>query len=369
MEFEDMSKNFLRFRYLSALLVFFLNIAIAPQVHASDWTIGQAQTLKKFVSVAGEDALPVLDTSRLDLSMRAGEGEALDAVANALALKYAKMQLLGVATAAYRARWHIEDSDQDVDVEAWLQRALAGNAVSAFLSAVQPSHPDYAALRAAYAAEKDPVRKRKLARNMERWRWMPRSIGDDYILVNAPFFEARLWRNGQLAGTWPVIVGKTSTPTPVFSAVVTGVTLNPSWYVPASIVRENGGRFSASRGFVYSGGQWRQKPGPGNALGQMKLVMPNPYNVYMHDTPSKDLFEKEVRAFSHGCIRTGNALGFAATLLEGRKSAEEVAAVVKTRTTVTTDIADPLPIYIAYFTAAPDKDGAVRIQPDIYGRD
>ncbi|MCB2046926.1 MAG: L,D-transpeptidase family protein [Novosphingobium sp.] len=338
-------------------------------MHASDWTIDQAQVLRTFISSSGDDALPVIGTDRLDHFIREGQGEALDAEANALALKYAKMQLLGVATAPYKAGWHIEDPDRDIDIEAWLHRALAGNAVSAFLSGVQPSHPDYAALRAAYASEKDPARKKTLARNMERWRWMPRSLGDDYILVNAPFFEARFWRGGELAGTWKVIVGKTSTPTPVFSAVVTGVTLNPSWYVPASIVRENGGRFSASKGFVYSSGQWRQKPGPGNALGQMKLVMPNPYNVYMHDTPSKDLFDKDVRAFSHGGIRTGDALGFAATLLEGRKNAREIAAVVKGRTTVTTDLAAPLPIYITYFTAAPDKNGVVKIQPDIYGRD
>lgn len=356
-------------RSLLALAFLLVTAADVPPPYAPRWNGDSIAKLRAWVSAAPDDALPRPDSTALDRALAAGDPAAIDTAASALALKLAKMHLLGTASAGERTGWRIADSDHSIKVEDQLHVALSAGRIDDFFAGQRPIHPDYAVLREAYRAETDPARRRTLARNMERWRWMPRSIGDDYILVNAPFFEARLWRNGQLAGTWPVIVGKTSTPTPVFSAVVTGVTLNPSWYVPASIVRENGGRFSASRGFVYSGGQWRQKPGPGNALGQMKLVMPNPYNVYMHDTPSKDLFEKEVRAFSHGCIRTGNALGFAATLLEGRKSAEEVAAVVKTRTTVTTDIADPLPIYIAYFTAAPDKDGAVRIQPDIYGRD
>ena len=312
-----------------------------------------------------------MEVRELDRALDQGAGPALDGVATALALRLARAHLLGVATPAERAGWRIADTDSETlaGLEDWLQRALDGNGLATFVAALRPEHPDYAALRAALAREMDPDRKLAIARNMERWRWLPRSLGQDYVLVNAAFFEARLWRGGRQAGTWPVIVGKTSTPTPVFAARITGVNINPWWTIPASIVREKGGRFPANQGYVRSGGQWRQKPGPGNALGQMKLVMPNPYSVYMHDTPSKHLFAREVRAFSHGCIRTGDALGFAATLLEGARTRAEVDALVKAGVSVTLDLPAPLPVYITYFTAAPGLDGTVAIRPDIYRRD
>lgn len=353
----------------SALCIAFIYFATVTHVHAAEWRIDQAQVVRQFVLNASEDALPILGTGQLDAALREGEGPALDAAANDLALRLARMHLLGYFPPQQKAGWQIADSDEQVDLQAWLDRALVADALPQFFASVRPGHPDYAALRAAYAGETDPARKRALARNMERWRWMPRQLGDEYILVNAASFEARLWRQGTLAGVWPVIVGKPSTPTPVFSAIVTGVTLNPWWNIPASIVREMGGRFSASKGYTRSGGQWRQKPGPGNALGQMKLVMPNPYKVYMHDTPGKNLFARDTRAFSHGCIRTGDAIGFAATLLEGSKSRAQVDAVVRSRATVTFDLPNPLPVYVAYFTASPDRAGVMRIHPDIYNRD
>lgn len=346
-----------------------IGLAVAPQAYAVAWRNDQASLLRQFALSAPDDALPAPDTSRLDASLREGEGAALDAAATELALALARMHLLGVTPPDQRAGWRIADSDQGVDTREWLERALAADGLSAFLAALRPQHPDYAALRAALAAETDPGRKALLALNMERWRWLPRRLGESHILVNAAAFEVRLWRDGRLAGAWPVIVGKTTTPTPVFSAQVTGVTINPWWNIPASIVREKGGRFPASQGYVRTGGQWRQKPGPGNALGQMKLVMPNPYNVYLHDTPSKSLFSRDVRAFSHGCIRVGDAIGFAATLLEGGRTRQEVDALVKAGATVTVDLPERLPVYVTYFTAAPGKDGQVKFHPDIYRRD
>jgi murein L,D-transpeptidase YcbB/YkuD len=343
-------------------------LAAAP-AQAGVWRADQAELLRRFAASASDDALPVPDTRPLDKGLHEGEGPALDAAATGLALTLARMHLLGVTPPEQRSGWRIADSDQAVDIPAWLDRALAADGLSAFLASLRPAHPDYAALRAAYVGESDPARRLVLARNMERWRWLPRRLGDSHILVNAAGFEAHLWRGDKPAGTWPVIVGKTTTPTPVFAATVTGVTFNPWWNVPASIVREKGGRFPASQGYVRVGGQWRQKPGPGNALGRMKLVMPNPYNVYLHDTPSKSLFSRETRAFSHGCIRVGDAIGFAATLLEPGKNRQEVDAVVKRGATVTVDLPERLPVYVAYFTAAPGSDGQVRFLPDIYGRD
>ena len=362
---QKMTKKFA----LGALFLSIFSIATAPHVQANEWNVDQARQLRQLTESSIEDALPVFSTTELDRALTQGPGAALDTAATALALQLARAHLLGTASDAQRTGWKIADSDRATDLAGWLERARAGDGLATFFAALRPAHPDYAALRAAYARETAPDRKLALARNMERWRWLPRSLGTDYILVNTATFEARLWRGGKQAGAWRVIVGKTSTPTPVFAATVTGVNLNPRWNIPASIVREKRGRFPASQGYVYSGGQWRQKPGPNNALGQMKLVMPNPYSVYLHDTPSKQLFERDVRAFSHGCIRTGDALGFAATLLDGVRTRAEIDKIVQSRQSVVIDLPQPLPVYITYFTAAAATDGTVTIAPDIYRRD
>lgn len=346
-----------------------ISIATAPHVHAATWNVEQARQLRDLTVAAHEDALPILDTAPLSRAIAQGPGPALDTAATDLALRLAQAHLLGTATPAQRSGWQIPDTDRAVNLADWLERALAADGLSTFYAALRPAHPDYAALRMAFLSERDADRKLALARNMERWRWLPRQLGDDHVIVNAAAFEARLSRGGKIAGTWRVIVGKTSTPTPVFAAKITGVTINPWWNIPASIVREKRGRFPASQGYVYTGGQWRQKPGPGNALGQMKLVMPNPHSVYLHDTPSRQLFDRDVRAFSHGCVRTGDAMGFAATLLEGTRTRAELDALAKSLKTVTIDLPQPLPVYITYFTAAPAADGAVTYYPDIYRRD
>lgn len=353
----------------SGVISIIISIATAPHVQAAEWNVEQARQLRELTSAAFEDALPILDTTSLSRAIEQGRGPALDVVATDLALRLAQAHLLGTATPAQRSGWQIPDTDRAINLADWLERALAADGLRTFFAALRPAHPDYAALRTTFLNERDPDRKLALARNMERWRWLPRQLGEEHVLVNAPAFEARLLRSGRIAGTWRVIVGKSSTPTPVFAAKITGVTINPWWNIPASIVREKRGRFPASQGYVHTGGQWRQKPGPGNALGQMKLVMPNPYTVYLHDTPSRQLFERDVRAFSHGCVRTGDAMGFAAALLEGTATRAELDATVRSLKTVTIDLPQPLPVYITYFTAAPAADGTVTFYPDIYRRD
>ena len=348
---------------------FFLTPSIVYAQDPVEWTPATLERLRDWVARAPVDALPVLDTGPLRQAQTRGDAEAVSQAATALALNLARMQLLGAAGAAQRAGWHIADTDRSVDLRERLARAVSLDALDSFFSGLQPQSDQYAALRLAYAGEADPDRRLTLARNMERWRWMPQSLGSDYVLVNAAAFEAELWRHGRRVGTWPVIVGKRSTPTPVFSATITGVILNPWWVVPASIVREQHGVFPARLGYVRSGGQIRQKPGPGNALGQMKLDMPNPFTVYIHDTPSKELFAKEVRAFSHGCIRIGDALGFATRLLGGERDRVEVDAIVATRETTRLPLEKGLPVYIAYFTAGTGADGQLRFYPDLYKRD
>ena len=341
------------------------SIATVP----GNWHAERAARLLHWAKAAPEDALPVPDTRDLEAAMAKGDQNAVDTAASALALKLAHLHLLGSASPAARAGWRIVDNDDEIDLTSRLRQALTSGDLDGFFVRLAPQHPDYAALKAAYASEKDPARRKTIALNMERWRWMPQSLGPAYVLVNAAAFEASLWREGKRAGTWRVIVGKPSTPSPVFAARITGVTFNPWWDIPSSIVREKRGRFSASQGYVRSASGWRQKPGPKNSLGIVKLVMPNPYNVYLHDTPSKSLFAREVRAFSHGCIRVQEPLDLATALLNGSKDRAEVDAIVAGGRTTTVGLPASLPVYVTYFTAGVLGDGTFAVKPDIYGRD
>jgi len=338
--------------------------AVSPQ-----WDPPELAELRVWMQKAPEDALPPFSTVRLDAALESTDSALIDKTANALALQLGREHLLGAAPPSARAGWHVTDTDTSIDLETRLTKALADHDIDGFFASLRPQDPQYAALRAALATETDEARRKVIAINMERWRWMPHSLGRNYVLVNAAAFTARLWRQGQPAGEWRVIVGKRSTPTPVFSATITGVILNPWWEIPASIVREKHGNFPARLGYVRSGDRYRQKPGPGNALGQMKLVMPNRFSVYMHDTPSKYLFERDVRAFSHGCIRVADAFSLAAALLKGVKTREEIDAIVASRETTKINLPASLPVYLTYFTATARDDGTVDILNDIYNRD
>ena len=123
------------------------------------------------------------------------------------------------------------------------------------------------------------------------------------------------------------------------------------------------------RGYVWGDGRFRQRPGRTNALGSMKLVMPNDYTVYLHDTPEQASFKKPARAFSHGCIRVGGALAFASTLLTGTADQKQIDAVLASGKTTTLSLVEPLPVYIAYFTADVVDPNIVRFHTDVYGRD
>ncbi len=359
---------------LMAMILCGANFPAAP--HGADWDGADIAGLRHWIATAADDALPNIATDRLDRALQQGDQAAIDREADALALRLARMHLLGCAGQTERSGWKITDSDKKLALEPLLEQALKNDTLDTFFALMRPAHSDYALLRAAYATERDPERRKTIALNMERWRWMPRVLGREYVLVNAPMFEASLWQGNARVSTWKVIVGKTSTPTPVFDTMIKGVIFNPWWEVPASIVRESVGALvrrnpslARARGYVWGGGRYRQKPGPNNALGQMKLAMPNPFSVYMHDTPNKDLFNRDVRALSHGCIRTGDAIGYAATLLGGVRSRKDVDAIVASGKTTTINLAQPLPVYIAYFTAATDSSGTLTIQPDLYKRD
>lgn len=349
---------------------------LAAEPLVQGWTDADVGALRQSVKEAPEEGLPPLPTDTLDQAVATGDPARIDHAATDLALALARMHLLGVTPLGDRKEWHIVDTDDADALPGEIKAALVKGSLERFFVALRPQHSDYELLMSAYAQEQDPQRRATLAFAMERWRWMPRTLGSDYVLVNAATFEASRWRNGARIGTWPVVVGKTSSPTPAFRATITAVTFNPWWEIPANIVKESVGALirrnpalARKRGYVWGAGRYRQRPGPDNALGRMKLVMPNPYHVYLHDTPSQSLFNKDVRAFSHGCVRVGDALGFAGNLLQGQADRARIDALVQSGKTSTVALANKLPVYVAYFTASSDATGMLSIQPDLYVRD
>jgi murein L,D-transpeptidase YcbB/YkuD len=187
-----------------------------------------------------------------------------------------------------------------------------------------------------------------------------------------PAYTVALVEGGQTLNRRRAVAGAIKTPTPELSALITGAIFNPWWEVPSSISHEVKGK----KGYVSvptgdGGVRWRQPPGPHNALGRMKLVMGNPYAIYLHDTNAKNLFNAQARAYSHGCVRTEDAVGFAETLLQGTEwDHARIYDTVASGKTVQANLATPVPVYIVYFTVAatPDAPGYYSYK-DMYGRD
>lgn len=355
--------------------------ASAETAPAAQWDESDLNELRAATALLSSNGLSLQDYDFAGLDAAIAEGDAVksDNVAGALFSKIAIDLRSGVTPVEKRIRWRVlDDVIGQAEIAIAAQSAAAANAVAATLSSFEPDHAEYRALKdALQKAAGDENLQAVIKVNMERWRWMPGALGADYILVNAPAYEAIIVRNGELAARRRVIVGAKKTPTWQFSALVTGVAFNPTWFVPPSIVAENVGALmkkkprEAARLGYYSAvdGGVRQKPGPKNALGEMKLIMPNPYGIFLHDTPARDLFERENRALSHGCIRVDDALAFAAAILGPQWNEETLKGIVATNDTTAIELETPLPVYVGYFTASAAKDAGVTLHPDIYGLD
>ena len=359
-----------------------LGLILATPSLAAGWTLQAAGELAAAIDAAGAEGLDPAryGSGALWTAIGAGDMEAVERLAPPAFRSLASDFALGAAPESARLRWHLGPAAGPGLVERKMEEALAGAGVSATLRGLLPVHPQYAALKAALAEtpEQDARRRAALRVNLDRWRWLPRALGADHLLVNVPEFTLHHVEGGQVIATHRVIVGKPKTPTPQLAATVSGVILNPEWVIPASIQAEGIGRQVATnpaaaraRGYVKTATGITQMPGPNNALGQMKLRMPNPYSIYLHDTPAKTLFARNPRAFSHGCIRTQYPFDLAERLLKGSDwtRARIDAAVAEGRTTADIDIPRPIPVYILYFTAWAGEDGKVTILDDLYGRD
>lgn len=221
---------------------------------------------------------------------------------------------------------------------------------------------------------------RQILINMERIRWMPENPDTDYLLVNIPEFRLHVYEKSRLAFSMNVVVGSAAHHTVVFSDVVSQIVFSPYWYVPASILNNEirpalarNPNYLARNNMEWYGSSVRQRPGPGNSLGLVKFLFPNSYNIYLHDTPSKKLFDESKRAFSHGCIRVAEPQKLAEFLLrkDSTWTTEQIKAAMHAgkEQVVRLEPDEQVPVVIGYFTAWVGSDGKLNFRNDVYGHD
>ena len=352
---------------------------------AAQWTEAAArETLAEVRASAMEGLNPAhYGASELEAALAAHDAGRIAVAAAASWMALAPDYAAGRTPPEARVGWKSPPPRSDAEwLRARMDAGLAAGKPAETLRTLLPAHPYYAGLKTALAKTADAAGRNRIRANLDRWRWMPRQLGDRYLLANVPSFDGGLWQGDTLVATHRIVVGKPKMATPQFSAVVTGVTFNPQWVVPQSIIRESVGRLvrnspsvARARGYRWnwSGGQLSvtQAPGAGNSLGQIKLEMGNPYAIYLHDTPAKALFAKPVRAFSHGCLRTQDIKALALALLEGVPGwdAARIDSTIATRRTTNVPLARQVPVHVSYFTVVPAADGTAITYTDIYGRD
>jgi murein L,D-transpeptidase YcbB/YkuD len=314
------------------------------------------------------------------------------------------------------------------------ENALAANQVEPALLGLRPQHDFYIGLRNALrdyrdrfcglgdaADESSEVKtaarltpldaQRKLLRqkvrtivlNMERWRWLPRSLGRRFILVDAAAFDLLVGEDGRIPMTMKVVVGSVPWQTPILSALITGFILNPSWNCTSNIfykelinyIRADKNYLPGNKMVILQGWgdeereldpaamDWpnvnpstypdlhlRQLAGPLNILGRLKFIMPNKLDIYLHDTPYQDDFKQKARIFSHGCIRAEKPFDLAAYLARSPLwTKDKLLAVIDGIDERKVYFSEPVPIYVNYCTAWPGTDGKVEFRDDIYGID
>lgn len=286
-----------------------------------------------------------------------------------------------------------QDDFYDAELEAAVKRFQERHGLTAD-AAVGPA--TRAAMNVSVADRIDQMRV-----NLERGRWVLHEIKGDLVVVDVAGFEVAYFHDDEPVWTSRVIVGRPYRETPIFKSLITYVVFNPTWTIPPTILvkdklpvikrdpgylKRNNIRVIDSRGrevdpysvnwSQYGPGrlppyQLRQDPGEDNALGLVKIMFPNPHMVYLHDTPTKSLFDKDERTFSSGCIRVEKAFELAELVLNdpSRWNQRTMAEVVATKRMQTVNLAKPVPVLILYWTAQPRPDGQVIFRNDVYGRD
>jgi len=342
-----------------------------------------------------------LDPNLFHSATLAGRSAALLPVERDLLLSDA---FLSYADALSRGAMPIEDraDDEDLrpeplDVVAMLDAAIASPDPPKLIEALAPSSTEYLTLRRAYAeyrAGAEPGstraseggasaehraaaerRARQLAVNLERLRWLPRLIPSDRVVVNSAIARLQLFRNDRPVFTTRVVVGETDKQTPEFYSTIGDVLFNPPWNIPRSIAqKEILPRLAADPDYLSShhmrwraGGSIQQEAGPYSALGRLKFEMTDRYDVYLHDTPTKSLFQSADRMMSHGCVRVESPRVLAQLLLG--QSPEVIDKGISRGYTNRRALPTPLPIFIVYQTAYVESNGSIQFSSDPYERD
>lgn len=364
------------------------------------WSGSAGADAKLAIAVLSNAASEGLDPERYRISLNSGDAAADDVAISAAVLAYMRDLAVG--------RPDLRGLDADValpprflDTSSLLNDALRHGRLAGLLASLAPQYPEYAALKAALKADlaHDIAAADRIAANMERWRWLPSTLEPDRIVINAADAQLQLWLGGKMVLASRVIVGRPQSRTPILRAEGAGITVNPPWTVPQSIaVKEILPKLKANRAYlaehdmilldgpagdphglhmnwraVRAGTfpyQIRQYPGPRNPLGRVKIELPNRFDVYLHDTPGKAAFAKANRALSHGCVRVEQILPLASYALSGDlETVEKITQAIDAGETQYLPLSRRLPVYFLYWTAFAGPDGAVRVRPDIYGRD
>jgi murein L,D-transpeptidase YcbB/YkuD len=314
----------------------------------------------------------------------------LDAKMTYAYLQYAA-DLLGWTHSAREVHENWLSASKKEDLAARLTDAIANNRVRESLETLAPTHPQYQGLQAALALEatKPTGRADVIRMNMERWRWAPRHLGDRYILVNVPAYILQVVENDRPVLSMRTIVGDPKHQTPLFSDEMTYVVFSPYWNIPPNILREETlPRVARDPDFLRRNNievigtsgedhevdlqsidwsddsvtrnlRFRQRPGGDNALGLVKFIFPNHFDVYLHDTPADRLFFKDKRPLSHGCIRIEDPIAMAKYVMRDQPEWTEtkIRAAMSAGQEQVVKLKKPLPVHIGYWTAWVEPDG------------
>lgn len=354
------------------------------------WQVADAQALAKAIDGIGAHGLIPADYQLTDLraAILAGPGAALDAQASRSFAWLIEDMRDGRTRYDSRHQWFVVDPDVDARPTATVMaEALASKDIAGAIASLAPTHPDYAKLKDALAKTPaaDKATRALIQVNLDRWRWLPRDLGKFYLLTNVPEFQLRLTVDNEIIRSYRTIVGKPGrTATPQLAEVVEGVVFNPTWTVPQSIVKgENLGAQLLANPARAKRENYKvtknkdgsvtvvQQPGPNNALGLMKLDMPNEHAIFLHDTPNRNLFKLAQRALSHGCVRTERATELAITMaiLGAGVTPDDAVAIVTSGKYTRVAMTRTFPVYLTYFTMASDITGKMGTFNDLYGRD
>lgn len=348
--------------------------------YAPVWTSRQPQadSLMKAVSRSGDHGLaPELFHASLLRS-----SESLPALERELLLSNA---FLSYADALARGAMPIErrrDNEaltpEPIDVAAALDAAIGSTDPGEAIEALAPKTPTYRALRQALEVSRSgtTTRQREIVVNLERERWLPRRLPANRVWVNVADQRLVLYRDDEAIFSTQVIVGREEArnQSPEFQVPIDGILFNPPWNIPDDIAEgilakaRLDPNYLAQHNMVrLPDGGVQQKAGPGGALGHLMFEMNNRFDVYLHDTPSKNLFARDNRRISHGCIRVENPRKLASLLMQ--QSADEIDQTITTGGTTRRGLPTAVPVFIVYETAFADADGKLQFRADFYGRD